>query len=92
MAEVAPTRKRGAVLGVTNAITTLAGPLAPFVTGVVVDAATHPADGVRTALLLTGAVAGLGAMLGLLLIDPDADLARHPPGIADRVEPAQRPT
>jgi MFS family permease len=79
VAEVTPVERRGAVLGVTNAITTLAGPLAPVVTGLVLDIGAHPADGVRTALLIAGGLAILGAVAGLVLIDPEADLARNLP-------------
>jgi MFS family permease len=89
IAEVTPVAQRGAVLGVTNAITTLAGPLAPVLTGMVLDSVARPADGVRTALLLAGALAVLGAVAGLLLIDPEADLARHPAQSTNGAEPAQ---
>jgi MFS family permease len=75
LAEVTPIRQRGAVLGVNTAITTLAGPLAPAVMGMVVDVGTSPAIGFRTALLLAGALVILGGLAGFFLIDPDADRA-----------------
>ncbi|MEE1609804.1 MFS transporter [Microvirga sp. CF3016] len=88
VAEVTPVERRGAVLGVTNAITTLAGPLAPVVTGLVLDVGSHPADGVRTALLIAGGLAILGAVVGVALIDPEADQARNPPDPQEETQPA----
>lgn len=88
IAEVTPVEWRGSVLGVTNAITTLAGPLAPVVTGVMVDVGTHPADGVRTALLMAGGLTILGALAGMVLIDPEADRASHPPHAQGDTQPA----
>jgi MFS family permease len=79
IADVTPVEQRGAVLGVTNAITTIAGPLAPVITGVVVDVSTHPENGMRTALLIAGGIAMVGALAGFALIDPDADRAGSPP-------------
>ena len=88
VAEVTPIERRGAVLGVTTAITTLAGPLAPVVTGVLVDVGDHPAEGVRTALLIAGGLAIMGAVAGLALIDPEADRARNPPDPQEETQPA----
>lgn len=76
--EVTPVERRGAVLGVTNAITTLAGPLAPAVTGLIIDFDAHPADGIRTALLVAGSLVIIGACVGFALIDPEADRADNP--------------
>ena len=78
VAEVTPARQRGGALGIVNAVTTLAGPLAPTVTGLILDIGAGAADGVRNALLLAGAVAILGALAGFFLIDPEADGVREP--------------
>lgn len=75
LAEVTPVRQRGAVLGVNTAITTLAGPLAPAVMGLVIDVAVSPAAGFRTALLLGGILVLAGGLSGFFLINPDADRA-----------------
>jgi MFS transporter, ACS family, D-galactonate transporter len=77
LAEVAPIRQRGAVLGVNTAITTLAGPLASAVMGMVVDVGPSPAAGFRTALLLAGTLVILGGLAGFFLIDPEADRAQQ---------------
>jgi len=77
VAEVAPAGKRGAALGIVNAVTTLAGPLAPTVTGMILDVGVGM-DGVRHALLLAGSFVVLGAIAGFVLIDPEADGSRDP--------------
>lgn len=73
LAEVTPVRQRGAVLGVNTAITTLAGPLAPAVMGLVVDAGANPAAGFREALLLAGVLVIAGGLSGFFLIGPESD-------------------
>jgi MFS family permease len=75
VAEVTPVGQRGAVLGIVNAITTLAGPLAPLITGMILDVDIGATNGVRAALLVAGAFVALGALAGFVLIDPDADRA-----------------
>lgn len=77
VAEVTPVAQRGATLGMVNAITTLAGPFAPAVMGLVVDGATTTSDGIRKALLLAGILVLMGALAGFFLIDPETDLARN---------------
>jgi MFS family permease len=76
IAEVTPVEQRGATLGVSNAVTTLAGPLAPTVMGVMVDVSATPADGFRTAFMIAGLLVVSGALAGFLLVDPDRDRAR----------------
>ncbi|WP_201860563.1 MFS transporter [Microvirga soli] len=88
IAEVTPVERRGAVLGVTNAITTLAGPLAPVVTGLVLDVGTDSTDGVRTALLIAGGLVTLGALAGFVLIDPQADRVSNSQNPLAQAEPA----
>jgi MFS family permease len=82
VSEVTPVSQRGATLGVVNAITTLAGPFAPAVMGLVVDAGAGTPAGIRKALLLAIA----GAFARFLLIDPEADRARNAPSL--RMEPS----
>jgi MFS family permease len=86
LAEVTPMRQRGAVLGINTAITTLAGPLAPAIMGMVVDLGTTPAAGFRTALLVAGTLVVLGGIAGFFLIDPEADRAGNP--LPDQAETA----
>jgi MFS family permease len=88
IAEVTPVEQRGAVLGVTNAVTTLAGPLAPAVTGLIVDVGAHTADGIRTALLLAGGLVIFGTLVGSALIDSKTDRAGNPPNVQGEPRPA----
>jgi MFS transporter, ACS family, D-galactonate transporter len=76
MGEIAPASQRGAMLGVSNSIHTLAGVCAPLVMGRIVDINANPIGGFRTGYLCVGVlVATLGAA-GALLINPDYDLRR----------------
>ncbi len=74
--QISPVRQRGAMLGVTNAVTTLAGLLAPWSMGLMVDISADPAAGFRTSFLIVGACVALSGFVALLLIDPEADLKR----------------
>jgi MFS transporter, ACS family, D-galactonate transporter len=74
IAEVTPIQQRGAMLGMNNALATLAGPLAPAITGMIVDLAGGPATGFRTAFMVAGGLVTVGALAGLWLIDPAADV------------------
>jgi MFS transporter, ACS family, D-galactonate transporter len=89
LAEVTPIRQRGAVLGINTAITTLAGPLAPAVMGMVVEVGTSPAAGFRTALLLAGTLVILGGLAGFFLIDPEADRADNPSASQAKTSPTE---
>jgi MFS transporter, ACS family, D-galactonate transporter len=74
--EIAPASQRGAMLGVTNSIHTLAGLCAPFAMGRIVDLNVDPIAGFRTGYLYAGVfVAALGAMAAAL-INPEYDLRR----------------
>lgn len=88
IADVTPVEQRGAVLGVTNALTTIAGPLAPAITGLVVDFSASQADGVRTALLIAGGLVVSGALAGFVLINPEADRAGNAPDRWNEIQPA----
>jgi MFS family permease len=74
--EISPASQRGAMLGVTNSIHTLAGLCAPFAMGRIVDIDADPSAGFRTGYLYAGLlVAALGAMAAAL-INPEYDLRR----------------
>jgi sugar phosphate permease len=76
IAEICPSSQRGAMLGITNSIHTLAGLVAPVAMGLVVDVGANPAAGFRAGFINAGIlVAALGA-LAAYLINPDADLRR----------------
>ena len=72
--EISPASQRGAMLGVTNSIHTLAGLCAPFAMGRIVDINADPSAGFRTGYLYAGVlVAALGAVAAVL-INPEDDL------------------
>ena len=74
--EISPPSQRGAMLGMTNSIHTLAGLCAPFVMGRIIDAGTNPAVGFRTGYLYAGAMVATMGALAAVLIHPEADLRR----------------
>jgi len=76
VAEVTPVGQRGAMLGINNAVATLAGIFAPIVMGMVVDVGTNTAEGFRTGFMIAGVLVIIGALIGLLLINPEADIER----------------
>ena len=74
--EISPVAQRGAMLGVTNSIHTLAGLCAPFAMGLIVDVGLDPQTGFRTGYLYAGALVAMLGLLAAVLIDPQADLQR----------------
>jgi MFS transporter, ACS family, D-galactonate transporter len=77
--EISPAPQRGAMLGVTNSIHTLAGLCAPFVMGLIVDVGANPIAGFRAGYLYAGALVIVLGFLAAVLIDPQGDLARLRP-------------
>jgi MFS family permease len=76
MGEISPASQRGAMLGVSNSIHTLAGVCAPLVMGRIVDVNSNPIGGFRTGYLYVGVfVAALGAVAAIL-VNPEYDLRR----------------
>jgi MFS transporter, ACS family, D-galactonate transporter len=76
VAEITPTAQRGLALATGNAIATLAGVLAPVVTGIIVDSGATAVEGFRNGFVLSGAVAACAAIVVIVLIDPEADARR----------------
>lgn len=74
--ELAPPSQRGAVLGTYVAVASLAGVVAPAVTGRLIDAASTPSDGYAVGFTLMAAVMAVGGLVALLLIRPERDAAR----------------
>lgn len=74
--EISPPSQRGAMLGVTNSIQTLAGLGAPFVMGRMIDGGHNAAMGFRTGYLEAGSLVIACGILASILIDPDADRRR----------------
>ena len=74
--EITPPTQRGAMLGITNSIHTLAGLCAPWVMGRIIDASDNPAAGFRTGYVFTGVMVIALGILAAILIHPQADLRR----------------
>lgn len=74
--EICPSSQRGALLGITNSIHTLAGLIAPVVMGLIVDVGSDPVDGFRTGYLYAGLLVVTLGVVAALLIHPEADLRR----------------
>jgi MFS family permease len=74
--EITPESQRGAMLGITNSIHTLAGLCAPIAMGLVVDVSVNPEAGLRSGYLYSGALIMTLGLLAAILIDPQTDLAR----------------
>ena len=72
--EISPASQRGAMLGITNSIHTLAGLCAPFLMGLLVDIDAVPIAGFRTGYVYAGALVAILGALAAVLIDPEADL------------------
>jgi MFS family permease len=72
--EISPPSQRGAMLGITNSIHTLAGLCAPFLMGLLVDIDADPIAGFRTGYLYAGALVAILGTVAAALIDPEADL------------------
>jgi MFS family permease len=74
--EISPVRQRGAMLGISNAIYTLAGLAAPWVMGHIIDIGANPAEGFRSGFEFSGSIILVGGLLAMALINPERDLER----------------
>jgi MFS family permease len=72
--EISPPAQRGALLGITNSIHTLAGLCAPFLMGLLVDINADPVAGFRMGFVYAGSLVALLGIVAAALIDPEADL------------------
>ena len=76
ISEFTPTSQRGAVIAIYGAIYTLAGIIAPFVMGNIIQNAAVPLDGYITGFVVNGVILIVSGLLGLLMLRPDTELAR----------------
>lgn len=74
--EISPVHQRGAMLGISNGIFTLAGLVAPWLMGRIVDVGVNPAQGFRDGFLLGGLLIAVGGTIAMVLINPGSDLVR----------------
>src|SRR5436309_5830611 len=74
--EFAPVSQRGAVIAIYGAIFTLAGIVAPFVMGSVIQRAATPHEGYMTGFTINAVILIVSGLLGLLLLWPNTERAR----------------
>ncbi|RZK71915.1 MAG: MFS transporter [Rhodococcus sp. (in: high G+C Gram-positive bacteria)] len=76
ISEICPPRQTAGTMGVFLAIMAIGGLIAPYGTGLIVDAASTPAAGYATSFQALGVVAALCALLAVLLANPERDKAK----------------
>jgi sugar phosphate permease len=76
ISQICPPRQLAGTLGVFLALMSVGGLIAPYVTGVIVDAADSPAAGYAAAFQVFGIVALMAAVVALVIVDPDRDARR----------------
>jgi MFS family permease len=74
--EFTPVSQRGAVIAIYGALYTLAGILAPYVMGDVIQHAGNMYDGYMTGYTINAAILVVSGLLGLLLLRPNTERAR----------------
>jgi MFS family permease len=76
LGEFTPVQQRGAVIAIYGAIYTLAGMIAPFVMGTVIQNAAVLLDGYMTGFTINAAIMATSGLLGLLLLWPNTERKR----------------
>lgn len=74
--EISPPSQRGAMLGITNSIHTLAGLCAPYIMGLTVDLGANPDAGFRAGFTSAGLWVAAAGLAAAFVIHPQADLRR----------------
>jgi MFS family permease len=76
ISEFTPIAQRGAVIAIFGALYTLAGVIAPYANGSVIENAATMLDGYQTGYIICAGMQIAGGICGLLLMWPAADRAR----------------
>jgi ABC-type proline/glycine betaine transport system permease subunit len=76
LSEFIPTAQRGAAIAIFGAIYTLAGIIAPYVNGSIIESAATPLEGYHTGFMICALAQILGGLAGLALMWPAADRLR----------------
>jgi len=74
--ELTPQPQRAAMLAITTSVVTLAGVLAPFTMGAVVQNAATPMAGYERGYMILGCLLLAGGLIGVLFIRPEIDRRR----------------
>lgn len=69
--EITPDSQRGAMLAIGNAIGTMAGLLAPYIMGSLIETARTPLDGFHRGFVVCGLVMLAGGVIGMVFIRPE---------------------
>lgn len=75
VAELVAQKRRAGALGLYLALGSLSGILAPWITGVILEAAATPAAGYRTVFSVFGIALAVAGVVYLLLVNPERDRA-----------------
>jgi MFS transporter, ACS family, D-galactonate transporter len=84
LSEFTPVSQRGAVISIYGAIYTIAGIVAPFVMGQVIQHAETLVDGYMIGFTINAVIMVVSGLLGLLLLFPNSERARLTRGAAAR--------
>jgi MFS family permease len=76
LAEFTPVRQRGAIIAIYGAIYTLAGVIAPLLTGSVIERAATPLAGYISGFQILAVILIASGLIGLLLLRPSGERAR----------------
>ncbi|WP_329445666.1 MFS transporter [Streptomyces canus] len=76
ISQICPPRQLAGTLGVFLALMSLGGLVAPYLTGVIVDAASSPAEGYASAFQVFGVTAVVASLIALLTVNPERDARR----------------
>ena len=74
--ELAPVAQRGAMLAIGTAISTIAGLVAPYVMGSVVERAATPLAGFNLGFVICGLIMLTGGLIAMTLIRPEREITR----------------
>src|SRR5262245_14657338 len=75
--EVTPAAQRGALLAIGAAVASLAGLLAPYIMGSVIESATTPLDGFNTGFFMCGVIMLVGGAIAVALVNPEREAKRR---------------
>ena len=76
ISQICPPKQLAGTLGVFLALMSVGGLIAPYLTGVIVDAATSPAAGYASAFQVFGITAVVASVIALVTVNPERDARR----------------